>query len=165
MRRQAPVLPRSGPLVSWSDSGNGLHGPPCLQSSRNVPLQGRQHAPFHRAAPFPVPPASPKGPGSMEAFTCSSGPSLSSPPYLRAFPMTIQAAHQLVSREGGWALLLLGGSWLRSDSAGGRGPWAPFSAEEMASQGVAGAAEWGRRPGAPRPARVCPILAHGWAPP
>lgn len=80
--------------------------------------------------------------------------------------MTVQAAYQLVSKEGGWASLLLGGlSWLRSDSAGRQGPWAPFSAEEMASQGVAGAAEWGRRPGAPRPARVCPILAHGWAPP
>lgn len=141
-------------------------GLPASSLLGNAPLQGRQHAPFHRAAPFPVPPASPKGPGSMEAFTCSSGPLLSSPPYLRAFPMTVQAAHQLVSKEGGWASLLLGGlSWLRSDSAGRRGPWAPFSAEEMASQGVAGAAEWGRRPGAPRPARVCPILAHGWAPP
>lgn len=141
-------------------------GLPASSLLGNAPLQGRQHAPFHRAAPFPVPPASPKGPGSMEAFTCSSGPLLSSPPYLRAFPMTIQAAHQLVSKEGGWASLLLGGlSWLQSDSAGRRGPWAPFSAEEMASQGVAGAAEWGRRPGAPRPAQVCPILEHGWAPP
>lgn len=116
-------------------------GLPASSVLGDAPLQGRQRVPFQSGCSHPCPAPHSRGTRKHVCLDLLFQTLLSSPPYLRAFPRTTRAARQPVSitREAGWASLLLGGlSWVRSDSAGGWGPWAPFSAEEMVSQGDAG---------------------------